>query len=491
MEGEAATRQYSHAERLKVVHGVMLCIMLAAIDQTVVLPAIPQMAQTLHDSAHLSWVVSAYLLTSTAATPILGKLSDQFGRDKILIPCLLLFILTSIFCALAPTVPLLLLGRALQGLGGGALLAVSQSAVADVVPPRERGRYQAWFTSVWALASGGGPVVGGYIAEHLSWRFIFWINLPLGALALVLCIRGLRGLPIAGQRGRLDFSGALLLMGSTTLLLAALSLGGVDMPWLSWQEAALVLLAAGGFLALNMQQRLCPSPLLPAGLFRRLRTIVAVAWLNTGAMFATIFMFPLMLQQFFHEQPARAGMSLVPFLLSGAAGAYTAGQITRRTGWVRPLLIGSLLLSSLSFGLMAASPLASPVLVSGVLGFGVGMLNPITLIAAQSLARPEELGIATGMLLLLRAMGGAFGATLAGTALDSSGHDALPGYRFGFAFCMLLTLTGLAILSRAREIKLAAVRLAERLNSQEQPRHRHHFAPAARVQPCGPSPGTT
>ncbi len=454
MDGETMARRYSHAERLRVIHGVLLCVLLAAIDQTVVLPAIPQMARTLHGSTHLSWVVSAYLLASTATTPIHGKLSDQFGRAKVLVPCLLGFILASIVCALSPSVPVLLLGRALQGLGGGALIAVSQSAVADVVPPHERGRYQAWFASAWALASGAGPVLGGYIAQHLSWRFIFWANLPLGALALALCLRGLQGLPIAGRRGRVDFSGALLLMGSTSLLLAALSLGGVDLPWLSWREATLFLLAAGGFAVFRRQQRRTLAPLLPGGLLKRLRHIIALAWLNTGAMFAAIFLFPLLLQQFFHEAPARAGIALVPFLLSGAAGAYIAGQTTRRTGWVRPVLIAGLLLSGLGFSFMAASPLAAPVPFSAVLGFGLGMLNPTTLIAAQSFAKPEELGIATGMLLLLRAMGGAFGVTLAGTALDSSGHAALAGYRFGFAFCLVLILTGLLVILRSPEIRL-------------------------------------
>lgn len=454
MEGEAAASGYSHAERLRVVHGVLLCVLLAAIDQTVVLPAIPQMAETLHGAAHLSWVVSAYLLASTATTPIYGKLSDQFGRVKVLVPCLLGFLLASIVCAMAQSVGVLLLGRALQGLGGGALLAVSQSAVADVVPPRERGRYQAWFASMWALASGAGPVVGGYLAQHYSWRVIFWANLPLGAAALVLCLCGLRGLPIAGQRGKLDLTGALLLMGSSLMMLVALSLGGVNVPWLSWPEASLVLLALGGFWLFRTQQRLTAAPLLPGGLLKRLRTIIAVAWLNTAAMFASIFMLPLLLQRFFHESPASAGVHLVPYLLSGALGAYAAGQTTRRTGWVRPVLIGGLILSSSSFLVMAVLPLWSPVPVSALLGFGLGILNPTTLIAAQSLAQPQEMGIATGMLLLLRAMGGAFGATLAGAALNGSGHTVISGYRFGFGLCLLLTLAGLLIMALSPEIRL-------------------------------------
>ncbi|MDE2240283.1 MAG: MFS transporter, partial [Rhodospirillales bacterium] len=231
------------------------------------------------------------------------------------------------------------------------------------------------------------------------------------------------------------------------------SLGGVDLPWLSWQEALLAVAALAGFGVLHVQQRLVPAPLLPGGLLGRLRGVVVLAWLNTGAMFASIFLFPLLFQRFFHEPPARAGISLVPFLLSGAAGAYTAGQTTRRTGLIRPILIAGLCCSTLGFACMAVSPLMAPVAFSALLGFGMGMMNPLLLISAQSLARPEEVGIATGMLLLLRAMGGAFGATLAGAALDGSGHEALFGYRFGFGFCLALTLTGLLILSRLPEIK--------------------------------------
>ena len=212
-----ATRVYSHAEKMRVITGIIVCILLTAIDQTVVLPAIPQMATSLHGGAHLSWVVSAFLLTTTATTPVYGKLSDQLGRRAVLIPALIIFMLASVFCALA--------GRALQGIGGGALLAGSQAAVADVVSPRERGKYQAWFAGTWAVASIAGPVAGGFITEHLSWRVIFWANIPVTAAAILLCARGLAGLPKAGGRGRIDYLGALLMVSSVTALLAGQSTG--------------------------------------------------------------------------------------------------------------------------------------------------------------------------------------------------------------------------------------------------------------------------
>ena len=437
-----------------MIHGVLLCILLVAIDQTVVLPAIPQMAKTLHGARYLSWVVSAYLLASTATTPIYGKLSDQFGRAKILVPCLLEFMVASAICALAPNVLILLLGRTLQGLGGGALMAIAQAAVADVVPPRERGRYQAWFSSMWALASGAGPVLGGYLAQHFSWRFIFWINLPLGLLALILCLRGLKNLPAVGQRGKIDLAGAFWLMSSSTLALVVLSLGGVDLPWLSWQEGGLLILTIGGFVVFRFQQRLTPAPLLPGGLLKRLRTVIAVGWLNTGAMFAGIFIFPLLFHNVFHESAARTGIAMVPFLLGITGGAYTAGRVAQLTGMVRPILLVGLFLSSTCAIALCIAPLLAPLLLSGVLGFSLGMISPTTLMASQSLAQPQEVGIATGMLLLLRSMGGAFGATLAGIALKGGTLSSLHDYRLGFSFCAALALSGLLIVLLGPDIRL-------------------------------------
>lgn len=448
------TKIYSNRERLRVIHGILLCIFLAAIDQTVVLPAIPQIAKTLHETRQLSWVVSAYLLAATATTPIYGKLSDQFGRAKVLIPCLLEFMLASIVCAVAPNILVLLLGRVLQGLGGGALLAISQSAVADVVPPRERGRYQVWFVSAWALASGAGPIVGGYLTQHFSWRCIFWVNLPVGLLALFLCLRGLKNLPIVGQRGKIDLTGAFLLMSSSTLALVALSLGGVDLPWLSWSEAGVLALTIAGFLAFRFQQRLTPAPLLPGGLLKRLRAIIAVGWLSTAAMFAGIFSFPLLFHGLFHESASRTGLAMAPFLVSGTGGAYLAGQITQRTGKVRPVLIGGLLIASLCALILTISPMLAPILISGIFGFSLGLINPSTLMATQSQAKPQEVGIATGMLLLLRSMGGAFGATLAGVALNGVAQMNLSSYRLSFGFCLALTLAGMVIAMRGPDIRL-------------------------------------
>ncbi len=451
-------REYSHAERLRVITGVLTCIMLVALDQSVVLPAIPQIAASLHGVSHVSWVISAYLLTTTATTPIYGKLSDHLGRRAVLAPALLVFLAACVVCALADSVPMLALGRALQGLGGGGLAAVGQAAVADVVPPRERGRYQGWFAATWAFCSIAGPVAGGLITQHLSWRWIFWGNLPLVAFALITSARALRGLPVAGTKGRIDYAGALLLMFSVAATVLALTEGGTDFPWASAPEAAICAAALLGFALLAAQQRTSPAPLLPAALLGRIGHVAALGGLSSAAMFTAIFLLPLLLQWIYGETASTAGMHLVPLLFATAIGAFAAGQVTRRTGRVKPVLAAGLLVGVTGFALLclslhAASP-AYPVAFAALAGVGLGALMPTTLVTVQSLANRSEMGAATGILLVVRAMGGTFGATLAGLAITLAGHATASGFRFGFLTAALFLALGLGLVARLPEIDL-------------------------------------
>ncbi len=460
---EPAARVYTHPERLRVVTGIIVCILLAALDQSVVLPAIPQMAASLHGGAHLSWVVSAYLLTTTATTPIYGKLSDQLGRRAVLVPAIVFFLLASIGCALANSVLMLIVMRAVQGIGGGALLAVSQAAIADVIPPRERGRYQAWFAGVWAFASAAGPVAGGFVAQNLSWRWIFWFNLPVGMVALGLCIRGLAGLRPAGRRGRIDYFGALLMIVGVAAFLAAMSIGGIDFPWLSIQVLGTFLLGCAMVAALVVQQRLAREALLPTGLIAKpgYRATILIGFLNAAAMFCAIFLLPLLMQWRFHASPAASGVEIVPFLLTTTLGSFLAGGLNRRIGRPRPIMLTGTSLAAAGFLLMAATPQAGPVLlpiaISMVFGLGLGLVLPTSLVAAQSQASRRDVGAATGTLLLLRAMGGAFGATLAGAVLAAAGPHLQSGFRISFLAAAVLLAVAVAIALRMDNFTLGGV----------------------------------
>jgi MFS family permease len=363
-------------------------------------------------------------------------------------------------CALSSSVLMLIFARALQGVGGGALLAVSQAAVADVIPPRERGKYQAWFTAVWTLSSVAGPIAGGFVAQHLSWRWIFWFNVPLALLSIGFIARGLAGLKPVGRRSRIDYSGALLMIAAVAAALFGLSAGGVDVPWLSAEELGVFGLAAVMFAVLARQQRRATAPLFPAALLARpaFRAILEISFLNAAAMFAAIFLLPLMLQWLYRQGAGASGLELVPFLLGTTVGAYTAGQVTRRTGRSRMVMVAGVAPSAVAFLLLAVAPgagtLVYPMCVSAVFGLGIGGVMPTSLVLAQSQAAGRDMGAATGLLLLVRAMGGAFGATLAGALLALAHPSLAQGFRYGFCACALLQAAATVISWRMEELPL-------------------------------------
>ena len=233
MDDLASPRALSAAAKRNIVIGVMLAMFLATLDSTIVAPALPTIGAALGDTAFLPWIASAYFLTSTAVTPLYGKLSDIHGRRIVILVALALFLAGSVACALAPTMPVLIAARALQGVGGGGLVALAQTVVADIASPRERAQYVVYISSVWAASSVAGPALGGFLAQHWSWTVIFWLNLPIGAVAVLACERQLRLLPLIRRDHKLDFLGAGLAIAATSALLLMLTLGGVIVPWTS------------------------------------------------------------------------------------------------------------------------------------------------------------------------------------------------------------------------------------------------------------------
>ena len=416
---------FTHQQIRSVVIGIVLCIFLAAIDQTVVIPAVPSIAADLHDFSHLAWIVSAYLLTSTAATPVYGKLSDIYGRRALLLPAIVLFVAASLLCGAARTMAELIGARALQGLGGGGLMAMAQAAVADVVAPRERGRYQAYMASAWAVASIAGPVLGGWMTDHLSWRYIFWINLPVGAAAYILSSRALRLLRVRRQAVRIDYAGAALLTALITALLLVMSWGGTAYAWLSAPVASLSAASVVLLALLVWRERVAPDPLLPPRLFANRVFVrgVVISLLCAAGIFAASFLLPLFFQLIRGADASTSGTLMVPFLGFNVVGAYGAGQLARRSGRAKPILLVALSLACVGFVLLSTmAPGQShwwSVLFMAVLGCGIGGSMPTTLVIVQNAAERRDVGAATGGLLFLRSMGGALGSTLAGALLAS------------------------------------------------------------------------
>ena len=414
---------FSHAQILRVLSGILLCILLAAIDQTVVIPAVPAIAADLHGFGHLSWIVAAYLLTSTAATPVYGKLSDTYGRRALLLPAIVLFVAASMLCGAAQSLWQLIAARALQGVGGAGLMAMAQAAIADVVAPRERGRYQGYMAGTWGVASIAGPVLGGWMTDHLSWRWIFWVNLPIGAVAFLLSSRALRVLPVRGAATRIDYAGAGLLACTTTACLLLLTWGGNTFPWASPQVLGLGALAVALLAILVWQERRAPDPLLPPRLFANGVFVrgVMIAALASAGTFGAIFLLPLFFQLLRGASAQSAGTLIVPFLGFNVLGAYSSGLIARRLGRARPILLGGLAAGVAGFALLgvlgAASGYAAIVAAMAIVGFGIGACMPTSLVVAQNAAHRSDVGAATGSLLFLRSMGGAFGSTLVGSLL--------------------------------------------------------------------------
>lgn len=494
--GEAPA-SFTHEQILKVLSGILLCIFLAAIDQTVVIPAVPAMAADLHGFNHLAWIVSAYLLTSTAMTPVYGKLSDIYGPRRPLLVALAVFGLASALCAVSPNLWQLVAARALQGIGGAGLMAMAQASIANVVSPRERGRYQGYMASTWGVASIAGPIIGGWITDTLSWRWIFWLNLPVALVAMVLCHRALRLIQARGGRARIDWIGAVLLTAAVSAWLLVLSWGGVEMPWTAPPLLGLAALGLALLALLARQERRVADPLLPPRLFANAVFVrgVAIAFCGALALFAGTFLLPLFFQLVRGVNAAASGLLVVPFLGSNCAGAWFAGSLARRRGKMKAIMVAGVAASMVGFVLLALTGPATPrlplIASQLVLGFGIGMVMPSSLVCVQNAAERRDVGAATGCILFLRSMGGAFGITLVGTLLASSfasrlaaigiathidlgqirrGTGALPGvapamlphveaalagaFHLAFVACALAMAAGLVVMRGMRDLPL-------------------------------------
>ena len=402
--------------------GIMLATLLAALDQTIVATALPSIVTDLSGFDHLSWVVTAYLLASTVTVPLYGKLSDLYGRRRLFVVAISIFIAGSALCGVAQTMGELIAFRALQGLGAGGLLPLSQAAIADLFTPRERGRYQGYVGAMWATAAIAGPLLGGTLTDHASWRWIFFINLPLGAIALVVVLRTMR-MGFEARSHRIDFTGAAVLSLAITGLLLACVWGGTSYPWGSWQ----VLVTAGGGLVLlavflALEQR-APEPLLPLELFRR-RTFAissAATFVIGAVLFGVTIYAPVYIQGVLGASATNAGVVLIPLSFGWVLASFTSGQIVARTGRYRwfPVLGSALVLAGCALlttlGTGSSQLVASAFLL--VIGLGMGSMFQTYVIATQNSVDVSQLGVATAALQFFRSMGGSLAVAALGTLL--------------------------------------------------------------------------
>jgi EmrB/QacA subfamily drug resistance transporter len=410
---------------------MMLATLLAALDQTIVATALPRIASDLHGFADLSWVVTAYLVSSTVTVPLYGKLSDLYGRRRLFVVSISIFVIGSALCAVAQSLGQLVAFRALQGLGAGGLLPLSQAAIADLFSPRERGRYQGFIGSMWATAAVAGPLLGGTLTDHASWRWIFLINLPLGALALVAVVRTM---PAAFQSRRhdIDYAGAATLSVAVTSVLLVTTWGGVTYAWGSPEVLGAAAIAAVGLVAFLWVERGAREPLLPLALFREpVFAVTSSASLIIGALlFGVTIYVPVFVQGVLGESATDSGIVLIPLSLAWVASSFVSGQLVARTGRYRAFpiagttlvlcgLIGLTLIDTGTSGAAVAAALA-------VTGLGMGITWPVYVVATQNAVDPSQLGVATATLQFFRTMGGTLAVAALGALLTSRLTAELP-----------------------------------------------------------------
>ncbi len=434
--GVAATVRLDHTAVRAIVAGIMLAMFLSALEQTIVAPALPAIGKSLGGIDDLSWVVTSYLLAATATTPLFGKLSDIYGRRTILLTAIGIFIAGSVVCALAQDIWMLILARGLQGVGGGGLLPIAQTIIADLISPRERpivmGRTSVMFMSASIL----GPLLGGLLTDHLHWSLIFWINLPLGAIAFVMTERALRQLPRHDRPHQLDVLGALLMVAAALTLMMALAWGGTHYPWISWQ--ILLLLAASGGLWMLFAVRLLTArePFIPLAILRGrvTATITCAAFFSIGTIIGITIYMPLYFQTVLNFSASRSGMALIAFMGGTVCGSQIAARLmVRLTHYTRVAMAGLFvaIAALIELAIDPASHSASE--VAGLLfalGAGIGPMYPMSTIVMQNAVKPHQMGTATGTLNFFRTLGGAivvavFGAIVLGGGTDGSGVATL------------------------------------------------------------------
>jgi len=426
-----ARPETDRSNTLVVFAGLLLAMFISALDQTIMATALPTIAGDLGGLSQLTWVVTVYVLAAAATTPVWGKLSDQFGRKGLLQAAIATFLVGSVLSGIATSIGELIAFRALQGIGGGGLMTLAMATVGDIVSPRERGRYQGYIQSVFVLASVAGPLLGGVFVDHLSWRWVFYLNVPIGAVALTL-LRQQPAVVAHRREARIDVLGAGLLAAAISAGMLVTVWGGDRYAWGSPELLGLAAVALALLGAFVWQEHRAAEPVLPLRLFRdRVFVVVGIgAFLATLSLFAAIVFMPLFFQLVTGATATTSGLLIIPMLLTSTISTIASGRIMARTGRYKIFPVIGFAIMCLGLALLstvdASSGRGPAIAYLCVFGLGFGSVTQVLVVAIQNTVDRREIGTATASVNLFRAIGGSLGVAVYGAVFAGGMRHWLP-----------------------------------------------------------------